>query len=81
MAKPVVEEKQVMDALRNVKDPDLGRDIVSLGFIKNMKIDGGDVGFDLELTTPACPVKERLKSECIQNIKKFRTSNNFCVNG
>ena len=57
-------EKQVLDALRVIMDPDLGRDIVSLGFIKNLTIDGGIVTFDLELTTPACPVKDRFVAQC-----------------
>lgn len=61
-------EQQVLDALRNVIDPDFGRDIVSLGFIKNLVIDGGDVSFTVELTTPACPVKERFKTQCEQYV-------------
>ncbi|HEY3355570.1 MAG TPA: P-loop NTPase [Polyangia bacterium] len=54
---------QVLDALRAVKDPDLGRDIVALGFVKNLAIAGGRVAFDVELTTPACPVKDRLREQ------------------
>src|SRR6266540_5974396 len=55
----MVTEAQVLDALRNIVDPDLHKDVVSLGFIKNMKIESGAVSFDFELTTPACPVKDR----------------------
>lgn len=80
MAKSNISEKQVLEVLSNVKDPDLGRDIVSLGFIKNMKIDEGSVQFDLELTTPACPVKDRLKAECEQNIRKLPDIKNVVVN-
>jgi ATP-binding protein involved in chromosome partitioning len=47
----------VLDALRPIIDPDFGKSIVDLGFIKNLKIDGGSVSFAIELTTPACPVK------------------------
>ncbi len=54
----------VLDALRAVEDPDLHRDIVSLGFVKDVRIDGGSVSFKVELTTPACPVKDLLKAEC-----------------
>ncbi len=57
-------QDQVLDALRAVIDPDFGRDIVSLGFIKELKIDGGNVSFNVELTTPACPVKDRFKKQC-----------------
>lgn len=54
----------VLDALRTVKDPDLHRDIVTLGFVKDVSIDGGTVAFTVELTTPACPVKEELQAQC-----------------
>ena len=49
--------QQVIEALRPIVDPDFGRSIVDLGFVKNLRIDGGRVAFDIELTTPACPVK------------------------
>lgn len=58
-----VTESAVLDALRTVQDPDLHRDIVSLDFIQDLKICGGAVGFTLQLTTPACPVKEQLKQQ------------------
>lgn len=58
-----ITEADVLNALRAVKDPDLHKDIVSLNFIKNLKIEGSAVSFDINLTTPACPVKERLKDE------------------
>src|SRR3989338_1571666 len=64
-----VTEKQILEVLKNVQDPDLHRDIVSLGFIKNLKIDGKTVSFDLELTTPACPVKDQLKAQCVDQVK------------
>jgi len=52
-------EADVLGALKNVIDPDFGTDIVSCGFIKDLRVTaGGDVTFTLELTTPACPVKE-----------------------
>ena len=56
-------EAVVLEALKSVKDPDLGRDIVSLGFVKNVVIDGADVSFAIELTTPACPVKDQMRDE------------------
>ena len=59
----LVQKQQVLDALKQVMDPDLHRDIVSLGFIKDLTIDGGCVAFKVELTTPACPVKELLKQQ------------------
>ena len=54
-------EEHVLEALRVVKDPDLHKDIVTLGFVKNLAITGNDVSFSLELTTPSCPVRDELK--------------------
>lgn len=56
-----VTEEQILQALRAVEDPDLHRDIVTLGFVKDIRICEGSVGFKVELTTPACPVKDLLK--------------------
>jgi Mrp family chromosome partitioning ATPase/DUF971 family protein len=53
----MVTEARVLEALRVIIDPDLKRDIVSLGFIRNLRIQSGLVSFDIELTTPACPIK------------------------
>jgi len=66
-----VTEAQVLEKLREVNDPDLNRDIVTLGFVKDLKIKGGDVSFKVELTTPACPVKEQLKSECDTKVRSI----------
>ena len=58
-----VEQGSVLEALKVVRDPDLQRDIVTLGFIKDLKIDGGQVSFTIELTTPACPVKDQMRDQ------------------
>lgn len=58
---PQVTEQSVLEALRQIQDPDLHKDIVTLGFIKDLKIDGGDVSFRIVLTTPACPVREEME--------------------
>src|SRR2546428_3122655 len=58
-----VEHNVVLDALKVVTDPDLHRDIVSLGFVKNLNISGGQVSFTIELTTPACPVKDQMRDQ------------------
>src|SRR5882672_11299861 len=57
-----ITEQLVLDALRQIQDPDLHKDIVTLGFIKDLKIDGGAVSFRIVLTTPACPVKAEMES-------------------
>jgi len=59
----------VLNALRAVEDPDLHRDIVSLGFVKDVAIDGGHVGFTLELTTPACPVRDQLREQAAEAVR------------
>lgn len=59
----MLSEAAVLDALRQVQDPDLHRDIVTLGFVKNVQIEGTKVSFTIELTTPACPVKDLLQAE------------------
>jgi len=56
-------EEIVLEALKQIIDPDLRKDIVTLGFIKDLKVDGGDVSFRIVLTTPACPVKEQMEAE------------------
>ena len=56
-------EDAVLQALTAVRDPDLNRDIVSLKFIKNLRIEGGRVSFAIELTTPACPVKDQMREQ------------------
>ncbi|MBA3766669.1 MAG: Mrp/NBP35 family ATP-binding protein [Acidobacteria bacterium] len=55
-------EQSVLDALSQIEDPDLHKDIVTLGFIKDLKIEGGQVSFRIVLTTPACPVKEQMET-------------------
>ena len=49
--------EQVMDALRRVKDPELGRDLVTLGMVRSVDVVDGAVKIVVELTTPACPLK------------------------
>jgi ATP-binding protein involved in chromosome partitioning len=56
-------QEQVLAALRAVQDPDLHKDIVTLGFVKEVKITGSEVDFTVELTTPACPVKDEMKAQ------------------
>ncbi|MFZ4507935.1 MAG: Mrp/NBP35 family ATP-binding protein [Fimbriimonas sp.] len=59
-----ISQEQVLTALRQVMDPDLHRDIVTLKFVQDVRIEGSHVAFTVELTTPACPVKEQLKAQC-----------------
>src|SRR5437879_721462 len=56
-------EAAILEALRSVHDPDLHKDIVTLGFVKNVRIDGARVALTIELTTPACPVKDLMREQ------------------
>ena len=58
-------KKKVLQQLSNIIDPDLNKDIVSLGFVKDLALEGTNLKFTLELTTPACPVKEHFKQQAI----------------
>jgi ATP-binding protein involved in chromosome partitioning len=64
-----VTDEQVLGVLKRVQDPDLHKDIVSLGFIRNLKIEAGKVSFDMNLTTPACPVKDQMRDEATALVK------------
>ena len=56
---------QVLKALGNVEEPDLKKDLVSLGMIKNLSVTGKEIRFTVQLTTPACPLKEVIKDRCM----------------
>ncbi|MBI3972769.1 MAG: Mrp/NBP35 family ATP-binding protein [Chloroflexi bacterium] len=70
-AAPGVTEQDVLNALARIQDPDLRRDIVSLGFVKDVAIDQGKVSFKIELTTPACPVKGEMERQARENVGRL----------
>ena len=59
---PTLTEGAIFDALRHVQEPELGRDIVTLNMVKAIAIDGPNVAFTIELTTPACPLKDEIET-------------------
>lgn len=61
-------QEQILAALRQVIDPDLKKDLVSLGMIEDLRIEGNRVSFKVVLTTPACPLKGELQKNCIRAI-------------
>lgn len=67
----VITSEQVLNALRHVNDPDLKKDLVSLNMIQNIKIEGKKIYFDVFLTTPACPLKDLIKSDCLAAISEY----------
>ena len=64
-------EKQIIKALSKVNDPDLKKDLVSLNMIKNISIDNNVISFEIVLTTPACPLKEQIKKDCLNELNKI----------
>jgi ATP-binding protein involved in chromosome partitioning len=66
-----ISNEQVLAALRNVEDPDFKKDLVTLNMIKELTIVDKKISFTLELTTPACPMKDMLKNACLNAIKYF----------
>ena len=66
---PQPDRDAVLNALRAVVDPDIRRDIVTLGFVKNLSISNGRVAFTIELTTPACPAKEQLREQATSAVR------------
>jgi ATP-binding protein involved in chromosome partitioning len=63
-----VTREQVLAVLGTVQDPDLHKDIVALEFVKDVRIQGTEVDFTIELTTPACPVRDAMKAEAEQKV-------------
>lgn len=66
-----VTKDNILHALSHVDDPDLKKDLVTLNMIKNIEIDGNVVRFDVELTTPACPLKDMIKNACVNAVRHF----------
>ncbi|MGH8070389.1 MAG: iron-sulfur cluster assembly protein [Candidatus Entotheonellia bacterium] len=60
---PAVAPEDILATFSRIKDPDLGRDIVSLRFVKDLRINGEQVAFAIQLTTPACPVRDQMKEQ------------------
>lgn len=64
-------QEQILSALSNVQEPDLGKDLVTLNMIQDIVISGSDVSFTVVLTTPACPLKDLLKNNCVKAVREY----------
>ncbi len=64
-------KEDVLNALRHVDDPDLHKDLVTLGMIEDIKTEGNTLSFSVCLTTPACPLKEHIETACRNAIAHF----------
>jgi ATP-binding protein involved in chromosome partitioning len=73
-------ENEVLKALSTVQEPDLKKDLVTLNMVRDIQIHGDNISFTVVLTTPACPLKELIASDCVKAIKNFNKSVNVTVN-
>jgi ATP-binding protein involved in chromosome partitioning len=73
-------QEEVLKALGKVQEPDLGSDLVTLNMIRDLEISGDAVSFTIVLTTPACPLKEMMKKDCISAIHEFNPAADVQVN-
>src|SRR5674476_368301 len=73
-------ENDILNALRNVEEPDLKKDLVTLNMVNDIKIDNNLVSFTVVLTTPACPLKDKIKNDCIKAIKLINDKAEVTVN-
>jgi ATP-binding protein involved in chromosome partitioning len=73
-------QEQIIEALKTVQDPELHRDIVSLGMVKDLLVDNGNVRFTVELTTPACPLRESIETDCKKALAEIPNVNNVEIN-
>ena len=62
-------KEKVLEALSNVQEPDLGKDLVTLNMVKDIGISGNDISFTVVLTTPACPLKDMIRNACVNAIR------------
>jgi ATP-binding protein involved in chromosome partitioning len=65
----VMTEQKILEALSNVQEPDLGKDLVTLNMIKDLTVNGNDISFTIVLTTPACPMKDMMSTAATNAIK------------
>ena len=71
MTQPHVTAEQVRDALRTVQDPEIHRDLITLDFVHDIQVHGVDVSFTVTLTTPACPLKDQIRTESEEAVRKL----------
>src|SRR5215212_10957883 len=72
---PPIDRERVLAALRTVQDPELFKDIVTLGMVKDVRVDGATIFVTVELTTPACPLKDVIEKDVTNALKKIGAAN------
>src|SRR2546421_8629746 len=66
-----ITKERVLEALRTVPEPELGKDLVTLNMVKDISVCGSSVKFTVELTTPACPLKKMIEDDCRRAVSKI----------
>ena len=74
----MITHERILEALSQVQEPDLGKDLVTLNMVKDIQIDGNAVSFTVVLTTPACPLKDLIRNAC-ENAVKILVDKNAIV--
>src|SRR5450631_116872 len=64
----MVQKEDILNALRKVQEPELHKDLVTLNMVRDLTVESGEVKFTLMLTTPACPLKDKMKLESEQAV-------------
>ncbi|HVU84855.1 MAG TPA: iron-sulfur cluster assembly protein, partial [Puia sp.] len=72
--------EKLLEALSTVQEPDLGKDLVTLNMVKDLLIEENKISFTVTLTTPACPLKDRIKNDCIRAIRTVNPEAEVLVN-
>jgi ATP-binding protein involved in chromosome partitioning len=67
----MITQEQILKALSTVQEPDLKKDLVTLKMIKDIEVNGNNIAFTVILTTPACPMKDKIEQDCVEAIKKL----------
>ncbi len=67
----IATQEQVLEQLKTVNDPELHKDLVTLGMVKEVSVDGATVKVHIELTTPACPLKDKIKGDVAEAVKRI----------
>jgi len=75
-----VSSKDVLNALSEVNDPDLKKDLVSLNMIRDVHVDGLQISFTVVLTTPACPLKELIRKDCLEAVGSIQDGLEIDIN-
>lgn len=73
-------EEDILKALSKVQEPDLKSDLVSLNMVKDISINSNQVSFTIILTTPACPLKDKIKNDCVNAIQLINKNAEVIIN-